>query len=105
MEKMTMEPLCESCGEKVLFEVQKEWNKKLNRYELIECGSEMCIGCLKFDTANWTKFELIHIKDIDKISNFGMSEAADYEPTTADEHNEKWVKEQQRRGNVTGDTK
>ena len=98
MEKGILKPICCSCGERVLFEVQQKWNKKLNRYELMECGSEMCIGCLEFATADWTEFK-------DETPPFGMPEAADYEPTTADEYNDKWVNEQRRRGNITGDAK
>ena len=48
--------------------------------------------------------DTIDKKDIDN-QPFGMSEAADYEPTTADEYNDKWVNEQRRKGNVTGDAK
>ena len=46
-----------------------------------------------------------HCKEHSNTKPFGMSEAADYEPTTADEYNDKWMNEQRRRGNVTGDTK
>jgi hypothetical protein len=67
------------------------------------CNAEVIITetCSKCDDIN---YKVIDKKDIDN-KHFGMSEAADYEPTTADEYNEKWMKEQQRRGNITGDTK
>tara|TARA_R100000687_G_scaffold80336_1_gene75570 strand:- start:672 stop:893 length:222 start_codon:yes stop_codon:yes gene_type:complete len=67
------------------------------------CNAEVIITetCSKCNDANY--------KVIDKkgpgYRPFGMSEAADYEPTTADEYNDKWVNEQRRRGNVTGDAK
>jgi|TARA_R100000458_G_C8226821_1_gene209623 hypothetical protein len=67
------------------------------------CNAEVIITetCSKCDDIN---YKVIDKKDIDN-KHFGMSEAADYEPTTADEYNEKWMKEQQRRGNIAGDTK
>ena len=67
------------------------------------CNAKVIITetCSKCDDVN---YKVIDKKDIDN-QPFGMSEAADYEPTTADEYNDKWVNEQRRRGNITGDAK
>ena len=53
MPRPDRKPICSQCGEKVLFEVNEVWNDKLDRYELVACGSELCNGCLGYDLAEW----------------------------------------------------
>ena len=53
MPRPDRKPICSECGEKVLFEVSEVWNDKLDRYELVACGSELCDGCLNYDLTEW----------------------------------------------------
>ena len=93
-------------------------NKKVPRMPNDLVAESAVLGCMLINNNSVSKaiqilepdsFYDFKNKVIDKkgpgYRPFGMSEAADYEPTTADEYNDKWVNEQRRRGNVTGDAK
>lgn len=52
---------CESCGDDILFSIQKIWNPFLNRYEIEITDRELCANCLQFDTSNEIESKINHL--------------------------------------------